>query len=184
MENINMGIVSTVSKNIDFASFKIEEINKEILAATIELKKIGENTELGQIIKSKIEILNDEKTKLISLVTKLREYVVSKTFNNYSYTENENEFEISEDSTEQEESIEVPVFQKQKEDIYNGETEVKKEVNNEENNYVTLDNREEYQSYEEIEESDEYEEDYLDDLDEQEENIKISNLEISYIKDK
>ena len=61
MENINMGIVSTVSKNIDFASFKIEEINKEILAATIELKKIGENTELGQIIKSKIEILNDEK---------------------------------------------------------------------------------------------------------------------------
>ena len=30
MENINMGIVSTVSKNIDFASFKIEEINKEI----------------------------------------------------------------------------------------------------------------------------------------------------------
>lgn len=190
MENINMGIVSTVSKNIDFASFKIEEINKEILAATIELKKIGENTELGQIIKSKIEILNDEKTKLISLVTKLREYVVSKTFNNYSYTENENEFEISEDSTEQEQSIEVPVFQKQKEDIYNGETEVKKEVNNEENNYVTLDNREEYQNYEEIEESDEYEEyeeyeeDYLDDLDEQEENIKISNLEISYIKDK
>lgn len=189
MENINMGIVSTVSKNIDFASFKIEEINKEILAATIELKKIGENTELGQIIKSKIEILNDEKTKLISLVTKLREYVVSKTFNNYSYTENENEFEISEDSTEQEESIEVPVFQNQKEAIYNDETEVTKEVNNEENNYITLE-KEEYQNYEEIEESDEYEgyegyeEDYLDDLDEQEENVKISNLEVSYIKDR
>lgn len=189
MENINMGIVSTVSKNIDFASFKIEEINKEILAATIELKKIGENTELGQIIKSKIEILNDEKTKLISLVTKLREYVVSKTFNNYSYTENENEFEISEDSTEQEESIEVPVFQNQKEDIYNDETEVTKEVNNEENNYISLDKKE-YQCYEEIEESDEYEEyeeyeeDYLDDLDEQEENVKISNLEVSYIKDR
>ena len=30
MENINMGIVSTVSKNIDFASFKIEEINPDI----------------------------------------------------------------------------------------------------------------------------------------------------------
>ena len=34
MENINMGIVSTVSKNIDFAIVKIEEINKYMLENT------------------------------------------------------------------------------------------------------------------------------------------------------